>query len=134
MNKQQGNVKNKLAEHGVFIAKKGILFQLVTALIITLLAGIIAGQHSAISTAAGAVISILPTAIFSGFAFKYAGASKNELVAQSFSQGSKLKLALTIILFVVTFAGLNASPLEVFVAYVVTTASHALAMFRYGTK
>ena len=69
MNKQKGNVKNKLAEHGVFIAKKGILFQLVTALIITLLAGIIAGQHSAISTAAGAVISILPTAIFSGFAF-----------------------------------------------------------------
>ena len=134
MNKQKGNVKNKLAEHGVFIAKKGILFQLVTALIITLLAGIIAGQHSAISTAAGAVISILPTAIFSGFAFKYAGASKNELVAQSFSQGSKMKLALTIILFVIAFRFLHVVPLVLFMAFVITTVSHALAMFHYVSK
>ena len=86
------------------------------------------------SAAAGALVSIIPTLVFSAFAFRYAGASKNALVARSFSQGSKLKLALTIILFVVTFAGLDAAPLEVFVAFVVTTASHALAMFQYGAK
>ena len=68
------------------------------------------------------------------FAFRYAGASKNDLVARSFSQGSKLKLALTIILFVIAFKCLNAAPLEIFMAFVITTASHGLAMFHYGTK
>ena len=72
--------------------------------------------------------------VFAAFAFRYAGASKNQLVARSFSQGSKLKLALTIILFVIAFKGLNATPLEIFVAYVITTASHGLAMFHYGSK
>lgn len=86
------------------------------------------------SAAAGAMISILPTIVFTAFAFRYAGASKNDLVARSFSQGSKMKLALTIILFVIAFKGLNAAPLEIFAAFVITTASHALAMFHYGTK
>jgi len=127
-------VANKLAEHGLFLAKKGILFQAITAAIITIFAGIVAGYHSAMSVAAGAIISILPMIVFSGFAFRYTGATKMELVARSFSQGSKVKLVFTVILFVVTFAGLKASPLEVFIAYVVTTASHALATFHYGTK
>jgi len=134
MNKQRDKVTNKLAERGLSLAKKGILFQIGTAFLVTIVTGLIAGYHSAISAGAGAIVSILPTLVFTGFAFRYAGASKNELVARSFSQGSKMKLALTIILFVVTFKGLNASPIEVFVAYVVTTASHVLAMFRYGTK
>ncbi|KTF05144.1 membrane-bound ATP synthase subunit, F1-F0-type proton-ATPase [marine sediment metagenome] len=45
-----------------------------------------------------------------------------------------MKLALTIILFVIAFKGLNAAPLEIFLAFVITTASHGLAMFHYGTK
>ena len=40
----------------------------------------------------------------------------------------------TIILFVIAFKGLNAAPLEIFMAFVITTASHGLAMFHYGTK
>jgi ATP synthase protein I len=127
-------VKNKLAGHGINLAKKGLLFQIITALVILVIAAVAGGGHSAMSAAAGALVSIIPTLVFSAFAFRYAGASKNALVARSFSQGSKLKLALTIILFVVTFAGLDAAPLEVFVAFVITTASHALAMFQYGAK
>ncbi|WP_334019429.1 ATP synthase subunit I [Alteromonas sp. S015] len=125
---------NKLAKRGVDLAKKGLLFQAITALFVTAFAGAAGGSHSAISAAAGALISILPTIVFSAFAFRYAGASKNEIVARSFSQGSKLKLALTIILFVIAFKGLNAAPLEIFMAFVITTASHGLAMFHYGTK
>ena len=125
---------NKLARRGLDLAKKGLLFQAITAIVITGLAGVAGGSHSAISAAAGTLISILPNIVFAIFAFRYAGASKNELVARSFSQGSKMKLALTIILFVIAFKGLNASPLEIFMAFVITTASHGLAMFHYGTK
>ncbi len=125
---------NKLARRGLELAKKGLLFQAITAIVITGLAGVAGGSHSAISAAAGTLISILPNIVFAIFAFRYAGASKNELVARSFSQGSKMKLALTIILFVIAFKGLNVSPLEIFMAFVITTASHGLAMFHYGTK
>ncbi|WP_370245034.1 ATP synthase subunit I [Alteromonas abrolhosensis] len=125
---------NKLAKRGLELAKKGLLFQAVTALFVTAFAAAAGGSHSAMSAAAGALISILPNGVFMAFAFRYAGASKNDLVARSFSQGSKLKLALTIILFVIAFKGLNAAPLEIFMAFVITTASHGLAMFHYGTK
>ncbi len=125
---------NKLAKRGLDLAKKGLLIQAVTALFVTAFAGAAGGSHSAMSAAAGALISILPNSVFMAFAFRYAGASKNDLVARSFSQGSKLKLALTIILFVIAFKGLNAAPLEIFMAIVITTASHGLAMFHYGTK
>ncbi len=125
---------NKLTKRGKDLAKKGLLFQIIAAIVVTIIAGVVGGTPSAISATAGAVISILPTIVFSVFAFRYAGASKNDLVARSFSQGSKLKLALTIILFVIAFKGLNAAPLEIFMAFVITTASHGLAMFHYGTK
>ncbi|GFD78895.1 hypothetical protein KUL156_05040 [Alteromonas sp. KUL156] len=134
MNKLREKVTNKLAKRGLDLAKKGLLFQAITALFIVVLASAAGGSHSAISVAAGASISILPNIVFAVFAFRYVGASKNELVARSFSQGSKLKLALTIILFVIAFRGLNAAPLEIFMAFVITTASHGLAMFHYGTK
>jgi len=133
VNKLRVKVTNKLAKRGLELAKKGLLFQAVTALFVTAFAAAAGGSHSAMSAAAGALISILPNGVFMAFAFRYAGASKN-LVARSFSQGSKLKLALTIILFVIAFKGLNAAPLEIFMAFVITTASHGLAMFHYGTK
>ncbi|BFT32082.1 hypothetical protein D210916BOD24_32580 [Alteromonas sp. D210916BOD_24] len=125
---------NTLTKRGKDLAKKGLLFQIIAAIVVTIIAGVIGGIPSATSAAAGALISILPTIVFSAFAFRYAGASKNDLVARSFSQGSKLKLALTIILFVIAFKGLNAAPLEIFMAFVITTASHGLAMFHYGSK
>tara|TARA_A200000113_G_C8585393_1_gene264117 strand:- start:100 stop:507 length:408 start_codon:yes stop_codon:yes gene_type:complete len=134
VNKLREKVTNRLAKRGVDLAKKGLLFQVITALVVTVIAFAAVGSHSAMSAAAGALISILPNSVFTAFAFRYAGASKNELVARSFSQGSKLKLALTIILFVIAFKGLNATPLEIFMAFVITTASHGLAMFHYGTK
>jgi len=123
-----------LAGQGKALARRGFIVQVITAVCLVVFVAVMFNRHSAMSAAAGALISILPTSVFSWFAFRYSGARKNALVAKSFSQGSKMKLALTIILFVVTFAGLNAAPIEVFLAYVVTTASHGLAMFHYGTK
>mgnify|MGYP001175223778 CR=1 FL=1 len=134
MNKQRDGVTNKLAKRGLTLAKKGLLFQIVTAAIIVAVAALIGGATSALSAATGALISILPKIVFTAFAFRYAGASKNELVARSFSQGSKMKLALTIVLFVIAFRFIHVMPLVLFMAFVITTVSHALAMFHYGTK
>lgn len=125
---------NKLAKRGITLAKKGLLFQIVTATVMVAFAAHIGGAISAISAVTGALISILPKTVFTAFAFRYAGASKNELVARSFSQGSKMKLALTIILFVIAFRFLHVMPLVLFMAFVITTVSHALAMFHYGSK
>lgn len=125
---------NKLAKRGITLARKGLLFQIVTATVMIAFAALIGGEISAISAASGALISILPKIVFTAFAFRYAGASKNELVARSFGQGSKMKLALTIFLFVIAFRFLHVVPLVLFMAFVITTVSHALAMFYYGSK
>lgn len=123
-----------LVGQGKKIAKKGLFFQGVTALILILAGVVFSNAHTALSLACGAVISILPTLIFAGFAFRYAGARQSNLVARSFSQGAKIKLALTMILFVVAFMGLQASPLPVIIGYVITTVSYWLALFRDNTQ
>lgn len=128
----QRSTKNKLAEPGKSLAKKGLLFQCLTALGLTIITAFFSSGHAVISIASGALVSIMPSLLFATFAFRFAGATQLKQVNQSFGQGAKLKMALTIVLFVVAFAGLNALPLYVFSGYAITTASHALAMFRYG--
>ena len=123
-----------LVGRGRELARKGFIFQCVIASLLVLFGLFYTGYQLAISLACGAIISILPTRLFAGFAFRYAGARQNNLVARSFSQGAKAKLALTIILFVVAFAGLKASPLPVFIAFAITTTSYWLVMFRDGTQ
>lgn len=134
MNKLRDKVTNKLTEQGLNLAKKGILVQVVIALFLSLFLGVLLSGHAAISALAGAMASILPTCIFTLFAFRYGGATQSNLVAKSFSQGSKVKLALTTILFVIAFAGLNALPIVVFISYAVTTASHSLAMLCFDKQ
>lgn len=92
-----------LAGAGKLLARKMIAVQCVTA---TFLCGVLWlqwGWKSGLSAAVGALVSILPNLVFSHLAFKFAGASKSQLVVRSFSQGSKLKLLITIFLFVAAF-------------------------------
>ncbi|MEW9797843.1 ATP synthase subunit I [Alteromonas sp. CYL-A6] len=126
-------MNNKLAQPGRNLAKKCLIIQVFTAVFLVLVAAGSGSWHSATSVAAGAVISILPSFIFAGFAFRYAGATQNNLVNKSFGQGVRVKLALTIVLFIIAFAGLKASPVEVFIAFALTTASQVFALFRYGS-
>ncbi|RDV24796.1 ATPase F0F1 [Alteromonas aestuariivivens] len=120
-----------LARQGKFLAKKGTVFQLVTAAGLTASAWAFGTAQLSLSVAVGAVISILPNFVFALFAFRYAGASKNSLVARSFSQGSRVKLALTILLFVVAFVVLDTRPLALFGAFAITTVSYWLALVRH---
>lgn len=125
-------VTSDLTGNGKKIAKKGVLIQVMVAFIMVAVSTAAGNTHLAMSLAAGAVISIIPGIAFAGFAFRYSGARQNQLVARSFSQGAKVKLALTILLFVLAFAVLKAAPLAVFIAYAITTVSYWLALFRYS--
>ncbi|QJR80966.1 ATPase F0F1 [Alteromonas pelagimontana] len=123
-------MKRDLAANGKRLAKKGTIYQLGIAVLLVLFSSWFISSSIAVSTGIGALISILPNALFAVFAFRYAGASKNELVARSFSQGAKVKLAMTVILFVVAFKGMHADPIAVFLAYAVTTVTYWVALFR----
>lgn len=49
---------------------------------------------------------------------------------QSFSQGLKIKLALTVIFFAIAFSQLNAAPFPLMGAYVLAMVSQWFAMYR----
>lgn len=78
---------------------------------------------------AGCLSFIVPHSIFAYWVFRFAGATKNELVAQSFSQGMKIKLLLTSIIFVIAFSQFNVHPLPLLGAYAIIMVSQWFAMY-----
>ncbi|MEG3765794.1 ATP synthase subunit I [Alteromonas sp. 14N.309.X.WAT.G.H12] len=123
-------IKTDLVSGGRKLARQAIQFQLLVLILLVVVIALTISSEAAISAGIGGCISIVPNFIFALFAFRYAGASKNELVVRSFSQGAKLRLVMAVILFVIAFKGLNAIPEVVFSAFAVTSASYWLAMFR----
>lgn len=123
-------MKNRLADNGKLLARKAAFTQCVLVLIFTVATGLLTTTDIAIAFLVGNLVSILPNQLFTFFAFRYAGASKIEMVAKSFSQGSKIKLALTVILFAIAFGGLKIDPLPVLIGYAVATVSYWLALIR----
>ena len=123
-------VNRDLAGAGKKLARHALQIQVIVMTLLVIISAWAMSVEVAKSAALGALISILPNAIFALFAFRYSGASKNELVVRSFSQGAKLRLVLAVILFVVAFKFLHAIPEAVFAAFAVTTVSYWLAMFR----
>ena len=119
-----------LAETGRQLAIKVLISQTLVAMIVTLAITVLVGKSAGYSALCGAVICLFPSLVFARFAFKYAGASKNELVVRSFSQGAKFKLLLTIILFVAAFKGLNAEPLPLFGTYAATLITQWVVMLK----
>tara|TARA_R110002124_G_scaffold78530_2_gene209675 strand:+ start:64 stop:486 length:423 start_codon:yes stop_codon:yes gene_type:complete len=116
-----------LADNGKRLAKKGILAQCISSLVLIVIVVILKPEYT-VATVFGAISFIIPHSFFAYWSFRYAGATKNELVAQSFNQGMKVKLALSIIFFAFTFSMFNAPPLVFFGAYVAAMVSQALAM------
>jgi ATP synthase protein I len=66
------------------------------------------------------LICVVPGKVFAFLAFRYAGASQNQLVVRSFNKGSKLKFLITIVMFAVIFRWPNLQPLPLFISYFVT--------------
>ncbi len=114
---------------GKTLAKQTLLLQLcVTVLVSLLLLMIFNAYATALSYFIGASISMIPSMIFAFFAFRFAGASSKELVMKSFSQGSKIKLAMTIILFVLAYQLTLLQPVFMLIGFAITTAIHTIGI------
>lgn len=113
---------------GKILATKTLQLQLVIVAIFTVIFLVFCNTNAGLSYMIGAGISVLPSMIFAFFAFRFAGATKKELVMKSFSQGSKLKLAMTIILFVLAYQLTLLQPVYMLIGFAVTTATHTIGI------
>lgn len=119
---------------GVGLAKKALLAQCVLSIIIVLLCLPFSSFSVALNYAAGAGISIISNLLFTYYAFRYSGATKKHLVFKSMSQGSTIKLASTMILFVMAFKFLPLEPIALLIGFVVTTATHTISVMWMSAK
>jgi ATP synthase protein I len=122
------NMNNGLASTGRVLALKGIVVQIFTSLLLCILA-LVFNTSILYAVLLGCISFVIPHSIFAYWVFRYAGATKNNLVAQSLSQGMKIKLILTSVLFIVAFSQFNAHPLPLLGAYATIMVSQWLAMF-----
>ncbi len=110
-----------LTLEGRRLARKVLFYQTIFALVLSSLFAFFLGVNSGISAALGGITSLIPALIFAHFAFKYAGASKNKLVVQSFNRGNKLKFVMTIVLFALAMQWSEIAFLPLIVTYLLTT-------------
>ncbi|WJG11355.1 ATP synthase subunit I [Aliiglaciecola sp. LCG003] len=105
------------------MARKVLIFQTIVSIVSAVIFTLLAGKNSGISAALGGVSCLIPAFIFAHFAFKYAGATQNKLVVQSFSKGNKLKFFMTIILFALALKWSEIQFLPLIVTYIITVAA-----------
>lgn len=109
-----------LTKRGRQLAGKVIFFQVIIAIIASTIFAVFLDKNSGISAVYGALACLLPAIVFAHLAFKYAGASRNQLVIRSFNKGSKLKFFLTILLFVMAYQWEDVQAMPLLVSYVIT--------------
>jgi ATP synthase protein I len=109
-----------LAQEGRRLARKVLYYQSLIAIVLASILFLLLGKYSGISALYGGLICVIPGMAFAFLAFRYAGASQNKLVVQSFNKGSKLKFIITIVLFVMVYKLPNLQPLPLLISYIVT--------------
>jgi ATP synthase protein I len=124
-------MKADLALPGKKLAAKGIIVQLIVGLIMILISVFVLSVGW-VSVTLGVIAFLIPHSIFAYWVFRYAGATKNHIVAQSLNQGMKLKLILTILIFVISFSVFKAQLLPLLGAYVITMVSQWTAIYRFS--
>jgi ATP synthase protein I len=76
-------------------ALKFLLWQLSLGLVLTTLVGLIWEVHIAKSFLLGVMLDVLPSFVFTIYAFRFGGAQKLQHVAASFYRGETVKIMLT---------------------------------------
>ena len=122
-----------LADKGRQLANKGIFTQFITSLVLIVIVFFVKPDDT-VAVVIGSITFIIPHSVFAYWTFRYAGATKNRIVAQSFNQGLKIKLVLTTVLFAIAFSQLNAAPFPLVGAYVVAMLSQWFAMVLLSRK
>jgi len=121
-------MQSDVAKTGKVLARKGIIVQIIVTFVLTISVALVHTNYVNM-VLLGCLSFLIPHSVFAFWVFRYAGATKNQLVVQSFSQGMKIKLFLTVIFFVIAFSQFNAHPLLLLGAYVITMVSQWLAMY-----
>ncbi len=80
-----------------------IVAQLAATTLIAAISLLFSGSIIAYSTLLGGLISALPNSYFAMQAFRYAGASNSDKVVKSFMKGELGKIAITLVLFALSF-------------------------------
>lgn len=122
-------MQNGLTTIGRKIAFKGIVVQLIVSFFLIITVALVQLEYIT-DVIFGCLSFVVPHSIFAYWVFRYAGATKNEIVAQSFSQGMKLKLILTSVVFVIAFTKFNVHPLPLLGAYAVIMVSQWITMYQ----
>ncbi|MFT5815924.1 MAG: ATP synthase protein I [Psychroserpens sp.] len=109
-----------LAQEGRQLARKVLFYQSLIAIFLAFIFSVFIGKYTGISVLYGGFICVVSGTVFAFLAFRYAGASQNQLVVRSFNKGSKLKFLITIVMFAAIFRWPNLQPLPLFISYFVT--------------
>ncbi|MEP7244478.1 MAG: ATP synthase subunit I [Gammaproteobacteria bacterium] len=97
-----------------------VLGQAVVTLVVALLSYAIAGRLAAFSAVVGGGISTLASFAMTALGFRKSSGANALLAVRGFYLGEAVKLALTVVLFVVVLRTLKVSPLAMFAAYMAT--------------
>ncbi|WP_268408429.1 ATP synthase subunit I [Alteromonas sp. a30] len=114
---------SKLAMPGIKFAKKVLALQSLIVIFCTVVA-LFFGVTSALSALLGGLAAVLPNIVFAVLAFRFVGASKNQLVYNSFKTGSKLKLILTIVIFLLIYRWPDVQAGPLFITFVIALLGH----------
>ena len=110
----------RIGTKGQHLALKVLLLQSCAGVVASGIVAILMSLDSGLDALVGVVANILPAGIFAFFAFRFAGASKNDLVVRSFRKGIALKLLFTFLIFAWVFKHTNVQVLPLFIGYIVT--------------
>lgn len=125
------NKSNPLVKPGRKIACQQIGFSVIIVILIVLITYFIWGLSYAQSVFAGGSIGIIPNCIFAYKAFKFAGAKSSKLVIQSFFSGVKLKMLVTVVLFILAFKLLVIIPVAFFGTFCLVMVMPLLSPFLF---
>lgn len=119
---------------GKHLAKQALALQVVITLVISITSLFLCSFPVMLNYAAGAFSCILPNLAFTHYAYRYSGATKAQKIMRSMSQGSQLKLALTIILMVMAFKYLPPAPAALLVGLAVTTVTYTASVMWLSSR
>ena len=109
---------------------KVIVAQLIATAFITAISLLFSGSVTAYSALLGGLISALPNSYFVLQAFKYQGARNADKVVKSFIKGELGKIAITIVLFALSFTLItNLSELALILGFITT---HFVGVMMFG--
>ena len=104
-----------------------LIVQLLIGALITIIMGFVVSYHAAYSALLGALVAIIPNAVFARRFFQYQGAQVARQIVKSFYVGEGLKIALSMLLFIMVFTIYKVLPLLFFLTYITIIMTHWLA-------